>query len=294
MDIKQETHKAKNKELKTEKFLSKENNLEKLTESNVIINNNLDQINVNEKKNSVTINQNNVNYNFFFSDFFNQESELNNNNIFNDDDLKENNFYDKYNKKEFQKISYYNPYDYKNYSNDKSDNDKNKINANIIRNNIEPTIKDKSIISKINEFPINLININPLFILSQKEISKNKGMDVINKESIRNISINDNNINNNKNINKNNENVILNNYINNNTITNYANNNINYYIQINNYKALKNMLFKVIEINNILFLLSNYKGSIFLQKCLIESNNYEISVLFDIIYPQISEIMCLE
>ena len=115
----------------------------------------------------MTINRNNINYNFFFIDFFKQDSELNKNDTFNDNDLKENNFYDKYNKKEFQKISYYNPYDFKKYSKDKTDNDKNKINSNIIKNNIEPTIKDKSIISKINEFPINLININQLFNLNQ-------------------------------------------------------------------------------------------------------------------------------
>ena len=204
MDIKQEIYKAKNKEIKHEKISSKENSLEELTESNEIINNYLDQINVNEKKNSVTINQNNVNYNFFFSDFFKENSELNNNNnIFNDNDLKENKFIYKCNKKEFQKISYYNPYDYKKYSNNKSENDKNKIKHNIIRNNIEPTIRDKSIISKINEFPINLININQLFILNQNEISKNKRMDGINKENIRNISININSINNSKNNNKN-------------------------------------------------------------------------------------------
>jgi hypothetical protein len=118
-------------------------------------------------------------------------------------------------------------------------------------------------------------------------------MDGINKENIRNISINNNSINNSKNNNKNIDNFISNNYINNNTITNYINN-INYYIPTNNCKTLKNFLFKIIDINKILFLLSNYKGSIFLQKCLIESNNYEISLLFGIIYPQISKIMCLE
>ena len=120
-------------------------------------------------------------------------------------------------------------------------------------------------------------------------------MGVINKESFRNISIksiNDNSINsinNNQNI----ENVISSDYINNNTITKYINN-INYNIPKYNCKAFKNILFKIIDIDKILFLLSNYKGSIFLQKCLIESNNYEISALFDIIFPQISKIMCLE
>ena len=169
MDIKEEISKAKNKEFKTEKILSKENNLEKLTESNnIIINNNPDQIN--EKNNLVTLNQNNVNYNFFFSDFFKENSEFIDNNISNNNsDIKENNFIDKYNKKEFQKISYYNPYDLKNCSNDKSDNDKNKINANIIRNNVEPTIKDRSIISKINEFPI--ICLKSVFHTFYKEIS---------------------------------------------------------------------------------------------------------------------------
>ena len=50
MDIKQEIYKAKNKEPKTEEISSKENNLEKLTESNAIINNNPEQVKVNEKK----------------------------------------------------------------------------------------------------------------------------------------------------------------------------------------------------------------------------------------------------
>ena len=102
------------------------------------------------------------------------------------------------------------------------------------------------------------------------------------------LSINNNRINSNKAI----ENVILNN---NNTISNYFNdNNNNDFTPMNNCRTLKNELFKVIEINKIIFLLSNYNGSIFLQKCLKESNNYEVSLLFDTIYPQISKIMCLE
>ena len=95
-----------------------------------------------------------MNYNFIFSDFYKQNSELSNNNIFNNNNLKEKNFIDKYKKKKYQNNSYYNPYDFQKYSNDKSDYSENKINAIIIRNNIESTIKDKSLISTINEFPI--------------------------------------------------------------------------------------------------------------------------------------------
>ena len=49
-----------------------------------------------------------------------------------------------------------------------------------------------------------------------------------------------------------------------------------------------------LNINIILNLLSNCKGSIFLQNALLNMNIKEISLLFQIIYPYICPIMCLE
>ena len=66
------------------------------------------------------------------------------------------------------------------------------------------------------------------------------------------------------------------------------------YIQkkyIKNKEQKRNIL---LNIDIILNLLSNYKGSIFLQNILLKMNFIEISLLFQTIYPYLCTIMCLE
>ena len=60
---------------------------------------------------------------------------------------------------------------------------------------------------------------------------------------------------------------------------------------IKNKEQKRNIL---LNIDIILNLLSNYKGSIFLQNTLLKMNFIEISLLFQTIYPYLCTIMCLE
>ena len=150
-------------------------------------------------------------------------------------------------------------------------------------------------ISSINN-NINHINFikdinNPLISSDSKAMDKKK---INNYNSINNNNniINQNNHINYININQN-INLIYNN--NQNFIKRKDFPNINDLKSNNKYKAIKTLINQIIHDIQIIFsLLSNFKGSIYLQKILIYFDNKEISSLFNIIYPYICNLICLE
>ena len=169
-------------------------------------------------------------------------------------------------------------------------------------------IQNKNITSKT--YQNNIINIS---LNKDNNNKQNLNINLNNKENpnyLNNynmINNNYNNINNytkniNRKINNINNNKIMNiqNQLEGNSgesfnieIQNKSNNNkINYksnYIINNKQKKLITQ-----NINIILNLLSNYKGSIFLQNILLNMNSNEISLLFQTISPYICRIMCLD
>ena len=162
------------------------------------------------------------------------------------------------------------------------------INQSLGQTNIETKNSSINLINKGNSNYLNKYNIiNKYYnnIYNEKQ-----------KEQINTIN-NENNILFSQFKNLNNENSENNFYfdfqnkINNNEVNSKINSN---YIQ---KKYIKNKDLKrkiTLNINIILNLLSNYKGSIFLQKALLNMNFTEIALLFQIIYPYICTIMCLE
>ena len=189
------------------------------------------------------------------------------------------------------------------------------INKNRLEQNTEDIKNEKGFLDYQNNFTINQS-------LGQTNIdTKNSSINLINKgnsnylnkyniinkyfKNIYNEKQNEqiNTINNENNIlfsqfkNLNNENSENNFYfdfqnkINNNEVNSKINSN---YLQ---KKYIKNKDLKrkiTLNINIILNSPSNHKGSIFLQKALLNMNFTEIALLFKIIYPNICTIMCLE
>ena len=154
-------------------------------------------------------------------------------------------------------------------------------------------------------------NINPILIGGNTNIKNSnnniENPDRINKPELINNFQNNiymDNKNNNKSINK-----INDNYINNNQIINIHPIRNQFYENLDNRRNFinareinKKQYFQIKErikyfvhnINIILNLLSNYRGSVFLQKSLLNMNSIEISILFRTIYPYICKIMCLD
>ena len=245
----------------------KENKEKKIWPSKEEINNNND-INYIENKNRgeinnlLKINNNNIAPNLKFPDFFEQKSYFNNIN-FNINDNKNNTVNQFYFDKTINN----------NYINE------NKISNDI--NNNEQYLKKIEVNNLNNSYPINFIKVKQIFNIlpnERKESPNNKIKDDYYYK------------------------------------TNFGNN-IHYNNDINiNFPKKNNLIYKSLNINNnpskhlknidkvkiitnieiILALLSNFKGSIFLQDILASIDNEEISVLLTTIYPQISKIMCLE
>ena len=158
------------------------------------------------------------------------------------------------------------------------------INENKIINNINNKyqFRRKIEINNINNsYPINYIKVKQIFNIYQNERTENP------KNQIKDDDYYKINIGNN--INKNND--IRINFLKKDNL-NYKSLNINN----NPCKHLKNVdkMKIIINIEIILALLSNFKGSIFLQDILTSIDNKEIAILLTTIYPQISKIMCLE
>ena len=215
-----------------------------------------------EINNLLEINNNNITPNLNFQDFFENKPYFNNINFNINDNI--NNTVNQYG---FDKII------------NNSCINKNKINDNINNND---QFRKKIEINSINHsYPINFINVKQIFNIypnERTESPKNK----INDDYYYKANIG-NNINHNKDMNINfpkKDNLI------------YKSLNINN----NPSKHLKNVdkMKIIINIDIILALLSNFKGSIFLQDILTSIDNKEIAILLTTIYPQISNIMCLE
>ena len=249
----------------------KENEEKKILISNEKTNNNINNIDYKENKNRgkinniFTINNNNITSNLNFPDFFEKKSYFNNNN--------------------------FNINDKKNYTVNQFGFDKNLnidyINESRISNNLENNeqYRNKIEINNLNNnYPINFINVKQIFNIYPNEKRKNP-MNKIKNEIFYNTNY--------ENIptfqNNNNKNII--NFPKKN---NFDNKSLN--INNNSSKYLKNIdKMKIItNIEIILALLSNFKGSIFLQDILINVDNKEISILLATIYQNVSKIMCLE
>ena len=230
--------------------------------------NNIDYIenkNRGEIDNLLAMNNNNITQNLNFPDFFEKKTYFNNIN-FNINDNKKNTV---------------NQFGFDNNINN------NYIKENRISNNIKhyEEFRNKIEINSLNNVnPINFINVKQIFNIfpnERKESPKNK----IKDDYYYNANIG--------------------------YISNFQNNND---ININFPKKDNNLFYKTLNINNcpskhlknvdkmkiitnieiILALLSNFKGSIFLQDILTNIDNKEIAILLSTIYPQISKIMCLE
>ena len=231
-------------------------------------NNNLNYLenkNRGEINNLLSINNNNITQNLNFSDFFEKKPYFNNIN-FNCNNNKNN-------------TVHFFGFD-KNINNDY-------INKSTISNDIKDNefFRNKNEINNLNNnYPINLINVKQIFNIypnENKEYYKNKIKDnYYYNTNIGNIPVI---IHNNNDI-----------HINFQKKDNLAYKSLN--INNNPSKHLKNVdKMKIItNIEIILALLSNYKGSIFLQDILTNVDNKEISILLATIYPKISKIMCLE
>ena len=200
-----------------------------------------------EINNLLEINNNNITPNLNFQDFFENKSYFNNINFNINDNI--NNTVNQYG---FDKII------------NNSCINKNKINDNI--NNNDQFRKKIEINSINNSYPINFINVKQIFNIypnERTESPKNK----INDDYYYKANIG-NNINHNKDMNINfpkKDNLI------------YKSLNINN----NPSKHLKNVdkMKIIINIDIILALLSNFKGSIFLQDILTSIDNKEIAIL---------------
>jgi len=198
--------------------------------------------------------------------------------------------------------------------------EKNKSNINnIIINDYKTEFNKNFFINNQDTYPyINYLNFNKSISFNNKKNSINFMQDnqdnnnpkfsplskAIDKKNIINYIHNNNDFYNNINIINQNNHI---NYINVNQNINliyYDNHNFEKeenFISSDNirkknkYKGHKSSIKKIIlDINIILSLLSNYKGSIYLQKLLTFLDNKEISSLFITIYPQILSLICLE
>ena len=193
---------------------------------------------------------------------------------------------------------------------------------NITKNRLEQNTEDKKNEKVILEFQNNIINQSPD---KNNNDLKNSSINLIKKGNSNYLNKYDiinkyyNNIYNqkyNEHINSlNNKNNILFNQIKNLNFDNSENkiyfefqnkiNNEEVKKKVNSKNDINKILNKFIKnkeqkrnitlnIDIILSLLSNYKGSIFLQDSLLEMNFTEISLLFQTIYPYLCTIMCLE
>ena len=183
------------------------------------------------------------------------KSEFNENFFFNNQDIYTNINYLSFNKK---------------ISNINNNNNINHINFIKDMNNSLRT-SDSKIMDKKNIN--NLINFNNEYNNSINIINQNNHINYINANQNINLIYNDNN-----------------NFI---KEEDFAS--INGIKSKNNYKSVQTSIKQIIHnIQIILSLLSNYKGSIYLQKILPFFDNKEISSLFSIIYPHICNLICLE
>ena len=152
-------------------------------------------------------------------------------------------------------------------------------NSNYSNDNISNYLNNKYEY-ELNNNPINIINVNHLNFI----YPTNKNQNYIKKE----------------------------NYLRSNNIINIENDNFDYSIKNNNIikntseipiinRSNKNIPFKksqidliIYDINIIMNLLSNYKGSIFLQNALLMINDKELEILLKTILSNISKLMCME
>jgi len=162
----------------------------------------------------------------------------------------------------------------------KNTDNRNNSNYNL-RTNLINNIDDNGayINYNIQNNPINIIDCNQALNLNSKSNKSNQYYF---------LNFNSNNGINNQ-INENN--YLMKNKINQ-SISNYNDSNRNIPPKFINNKGHINKYINNIEI--ILALLSNTKGSLFLQNYLVKINNKELSILFTTIFPYIGNIMCLE
>ena len=173
----------------------------------------------------------------------------------------------------------------KNYSKQDIEDSKNKNGLPISQNyniNLSPN-KDNF---ENQNLKINILNKGNLNYLNEYNIIINQNYNIYNDNQNKNQKIN----------------IIKNNQINDNSETKFNlkkkkkfNDKENFFLYIKkgymNNKELKRI---ILNIEIILTLLSNYKGSIFLQNILSNMSLNEISLLFVTIYPYMCSIMCLE
>ena len=174
----------------------------------------------------------------------------------------------------FNKENFYLKKDFK-YENEINIKKDNKKEHNIINNtdNNEIISKNKTNIDLKNYYyPVN-INLNQYFNLFPNQ---NQNINQIGSQNNYYENLNNNNNNNFKP-----KTNIIQNYYNNNNKDNQIN-------KIGNIELI------ITNIDIILSLLSNYKGSIFLQNSLNNIDGNKISILLKTISPQICYIMCLE
>ena len=246
---------------------SKENKEKKIWLSKGIVNNNNDKDykenkNRGEINNLLTINNANIKQNLKFQDFFKKKLYFNNIN-YNINDIKSNTV---------------NQFYFGNNINNNLINE-NKVSNNI--NNNEQFIKKNEVNRINNSYPINFINVKQILNIFPNERTENPKNEI--KDNFYHKPIIWDNFHNNNEMNK-----------------NFAKKDDLIYkslnISNNSSKHLKNddKMKIIVNIEIILALLSNFKGSIFLQDILTNINNEEISVLLTTIFQKISKIMCLE